>query len=376
MKRLTAIATSLVLLAVGIGSAAATSLPAGPGPGYFASDNVEFVDHVPFNNDSAGGKLVGDYFYVTSSRALLIYDVSDPVAPAIVGLLPLVQTPYFAEEDPDTNGKILLVGGLDGVLNVIDVEDKTSPQIIGQLDGGDAHTTSCILDCSWAYNSNGQIIDLRKPTAPKIAGNWAENTPAQGGGHDVTEVRPGMVMTSSTPMLLLDARKNPAKPKVIASVGGTEPRYIHANLWPNMKDRFLLVQAETTSGVSTCGGEDDGSFMTFDATKWRKTRSFTMIDELRYETGLPTDGRMPYGTYCAHWFDLHPSYRNGGLLAMAFYENGTHFLEVSSKGKISEAGYFVPVAGSTSAVYWIDDEILYTVDYNRGIDIIRFTGKP
>jgi hypothetical protein len=143
-----------------------------------------------------------------------------------------------------------------------------------------------------------------------------------------------------------------------------------------MKDKFLLVQAETTSGASMCGGKSDGSFMTFDATKWKKTHTFEMIDELRFASGLPTDGRMPIGTYCAHWFDVHPTYKNGGLLAMAFYENGTHFLDINSKGKISEAGYFVPLAGSVSADYWITDEIVYAVDYNRGIDILRYTGKP
>jgi hypothetical protein len=372
-KLLSAASVCLVLGATT--ASAAPFVDGGPGPGYFASDNVEFVAHVPLNNDSAGGKIVGDYFYITSSRGLLIYDISDPIAPKQVGVLPLLQQPYFAEEDPDTNGEILLVGGLDGVLNVISVEDKTNPQIIGTLDDADAHTTTCVLDCKWAYNDDGTIIDLRDPTAPKIAGDWKEGT-AVGASHDVTEVSPGVIMTSSTPMLLLDARKNPAKPKAIASVGGTEPRYIHANVWPQrMKDKFLLVQAETTSGVSTCGGEDDGSFMTFDATKWKKTKTFEMVDELRYETGLPTDGRMPYGTYCAHWFDVHPSYKNGGLLAMAFYENGTHFLEIDSKGKISEAGYFVPLAGSVSADYWVNDEIVYAVDYNRGFDIIRYTGK-
>ncbi|MDQ3964211.1 MAG: hypothetical protein M3277_09930 [Actinomycetota bacterium] len=375
IRRLSLALLALSLLVAGSFAHAGALEDAGPGPGYFASDNVEFVTHVPFNNDSAGAALVGHYFYVNSSRGLLIYDVEDPVSPQIVGVLPLPQMPYFAEEDPDTNGSILVMGTVDGVLNVVDVEDKTNPQVVGKLEDGQSHTTSCVLDCKWAYNSDGRIIDLRDPTAPKFAGNWAEGTPT-GGGHDVTEVAPGIVMTSSTPMLLLDARKDPAKPKIIATVGGTEPRYIHANLWPRaMKDKFLLVQAETTSGLSTCDGENDGSFMTFDATKWKKTRSFQMIDELRYSTGLPTDGRMPYGTYCAHWFDTHPSYRNGGIIAMAFYENGTHFLKVNSKGKISEAGYFVPVAGAVSADYWINDEIVYAVDYNRGIDVIRFTGK-
>src|SRR5688500_2749186 len=224
-----ALTAALTCLLLGAGIASASPLVVGPpGPGYFASDNVEFVGHVPLNNDSAGGKVVGDYFYITSSRGLLIYDVSDPVAPAMVGRLPLLQQPYFAEEDPDTNGKILLVGGFDGVLNVISVEDKTNPQVIGQLADGDAHTTSCVLNCKWAYNDDGQIIDLRDPTAPKIAGDWTKGTPV-GPTHDVTEVAPGIVMTSSTPMLLLDARKSPSKPKIIASITGTDPRYIHAN---------------------------------------------------------------------------------------------------------------------------------------------------
>ena len=45
---------------------------------------------------------------------------------------------------------------------------------------------------------------------------------------------------------------------------------------------------------------------------------------------------------------------------------------VDSKGKIKEIGYFLPYAGSTSAVYWVTDDIAYAVDYNRGIDILRF----
>ena len=374
-KLVTAIATGAIFTW-------ATVASAGPGPGYFASDNVEFVAHVPLNNDSSGGRLVGDYFYVTSSRGLTIYDVSDPIAPQRLSFLPLVQQPTAPEEDPATNGSILLIGtnidvegGLEGKLNVIDVEDKTNPQVIGSLVGAEEHTTTCVLNCTWAYLDDGRIIDLRDPTDPKLAGDWWKGTTVSR-THDVTEVAPGIVMTSGTPMLLLDARKNPAKPKTIATVAGTEPRYIHSNAWPRkMKDKFLLVQAETITGADTCDGEDDGSFMTFDATKWRKTRTFSMIDEMRLGTGLPTEGKMPVGTYCAHWFEVHPSYKNGGVVAMAWYENGTHFIDISDKGKISSVGYFLPAAGSTSAVYWVTDEILYTVDYNRGIDIIRYTGK-
>lgn len=34
----------------------------------------------------------------------------------------------------------------------------------------------------------------------------------------------------------------------------------------------------------------------------------------------------------------------------------------------------LPSAGSTSAAYWITRDIVYAVDYTRGIDILRYTG--
>jgi hypothetical protein len=352
---------------------AAAPVSAEPGPGYFATDNVEWITTIPIETDGAGARLVGDFFYVTTSRYLSIYDVSQPESPARVGTLPLPQEPQFAEEDVDTNGEVLLVGTL-GDVYVINVEDKSNPTITATVPGADEHTISCILDCTFAYGSGGVIIDLRDPTAPKVVGDWAEGTPAPDGGHDVTEVAPGLVVTSTQPILLLDARENPVKPKVIALGANEDNRLIHGNLWPNgMKERFLLAGGESTG---SCDREGSGKFMTWDTKGWRKHHTFKMVDELGMQNGLPTEGDMPANTFCAHWFDPHPTYKNGGLVAMDWYEHGTRFLNVDKKGKISEVGYFVAVASAASAPYWINDEILYSVDYNRGIDILRFTGKP
>jgi hypothetical protein len=80
-------------------------------------------------------------------------------------------------------------------------------------------------------------------------------------------------------------------------------------------------------------------------------------------------------TFCAHWFTTHPSYRDGGLVAMGWYEHGTRLLEVSKQGRISEYGWFLPLGGSTSAAYWVDARTLYVVDYQRGLDILRWNGK-
>lgn len=348
-------------------------LEGGPGPGGFASDNLEWVSFMPLDVDSAGARLKGKFFYITSSNSLRIYDVSEPESPALQGVLPLPQQPYFAEEDVDTNGRILLISTLFD-LYVIDVEDKSNPQIISTVAGVDEHTYTCVLDCRYAYGSEGAIVDLTDPAKPELVGDWGEGNPASS-GHDVTEVRPGIVMTSSQPLMLLDARKSPSKPKVIGLGSNEDGRFIHSNLWPNKgKDRIMLVGGETLG--PQCGEGDGGAFMTWDMTKVGKTRTFSMIDEYYVTNGLPTDGNAPANQFCTHWFETHPTYRNGGLVAMGWYEHGTRLFNVTSKGQIEEAGYFLPLAGSTSATYWINDEIIYAVDYQRGLDILRYTGNP
>jgi hypothetical protein len=160
---------------------------------------------------------------------------------------------------------------------------------------------------------------------------------------------------------------------LLAVGANKDKRFIHGNLWPRRAgDRFLLAGGE--SGGPTCD-DSDGAFMVWDATRWRRSHSFTMIDEYRVQNGLPTEGDAPVNQFCTHWFDDHPDFSNGGLVAMGWYEHGTRFLKVQPDGEIKEAGYFLPLAGSTSAAYWVTDEIVYALDYQRGLDILRFKRK-
>ena len=103
-----------------------------------------------------------------------------------------------------------------------------------------------------------------------------------------------------------------------------------------------------------------------------------MIDVFRPTAGNYVDGRpainAPFGC-STHWFQQHPDFKNGGLVAAGFYNHGTRFLNVDKKGKISEVGYFMPHGGGTSAAYWRTDRIVYTVDYQRGMDVLKYTGK-
>src|SRR3712207_9191556 len=88
---------------------------------------------------------------------------------------------------------------------VIDVSDKTDPKVMSTLEDADDHTVSCVLDCTWVYGSEGTIVDLRDPENPRLSeSNWQTDDIET--EHDVTEVSPGIVLTSTQPLKLLDAR--------------------------------------------------------------------------------------------------------------------------------------------------------------------------
>ena len=360
--------------------AALTIIPAtasaGPTQGGFASDNVEYAGFIPFEAGTAiGARVIGKYMYVTSWKSFSIYDVSDPLNPVRVSTTPFGF--QFENEDVDTNGKIMLFSEQlpQNRLHVWDIEDKTNPVEIAVLPGAGNHTATCILKCKYAYGSSGAVVDLRTPSKPKLIGSWAKGKIT--GAHDVTEVAPGIVLTSSRPIQLLDARKNPAKPKVIA-MGDDEAITggVHSNIWPRKgKDKFFMLSSESNF-TGRCSGSN-GAFMTWDASNYRKTHTFQMLDIYQLDNGTWADGK-PGATASgcsSHWFEAHPDFRNGGMVAMGSYDHGTRFIEVSSKGKITEKDYFLPYGGQTSAAYWLTDRIVYSVDVTRGVDILKYTGK-
>jgi hypothetical protein len=369
MRRLLAAALAALVIVPTVASA-------GPTQGGFASDNVEYAGFIPFEAGTAiGARVIGKFLYVTTWKSFSIYDVSDPLNPQR-----LSTTPFgfqFENEDVDTNGKIMLFSESIPVnrLHVWDIEDKTNPVEIATIAGAGNHTASCLLRCKYAYGSSGAVVDLRNPAKAKVIGDWAKDPIVS--AHDVTEVAPGLVLTSSNPIQLLDARKNPAKPKLLALgadkgiTGG-----VHSNIWPRKaKDKFFLLSSESNF-TGRCSGAN-GAFMTWDASNYKKTHTFQMIDIYQLDNGTWMDGR-PGATASgcsSHWFEAHPKFRNGGMVAMGSYDHGTRFIEVSKKGKIAEKGYFLPYGGQTSAAYWLTKRIVYAVDVTRGIDILKYTDK-
>jgi hypothetical protein len=378
----------LPILLAAILALASTTLPgasAGPGEHGVTSPNVRHVAHVPFEVGTAtGARVVGKYLYLTSWRSFSIYDVSKPLEPELVTQVPLGFK--FENENVSTDGRILLFSEQAPVdsLHVWDVSNKSEPTEVAVLMDGGTHTATCILGCRYSYGSydlngpegastGGALVDLRKPARPKQIGYWNDKLPTDK-IHDVEEIKPGLVLTASMPILYVDARRNPLRPKLLARGTNIEERQ-HSVAWPrNGKDRFVISTFETNATPRCEAGT--GAVTVWDAARWRRTRTFTVLDEWRITNGTYVDGRPPAnGLGCSpHWFDVHPDFRNGGIIAAGYYDHGTRFLRISPRGRVSEAGYFQPWRGSTSAAYWLTDRIVYAVDYERGIDILRFRG--
>lgn len=362
-----------LLAAVAVATAVAVTPSSATG---FSSSNVEYVKTVPFEAGApTGARLVGDYLYVAGAKTFSIYDVSDPVTPALESITPVGF--QFANEDVDTNGEVLIMSADNEIrkLFVWDVTDKAKPVKLAELEDMRDHNFACVLDCTWAYGSRGSIVDLRDPANPRVAGSWGGGV-TPGDGFDTTEVSPGIVLASTRILRLLDARKNPAEPKLLASATTPDNRLLHSSRWPRGgKDRFALVQEETFAEVRC--DEDSGTFMTWDTRSWRKTKTFRLVDSYRATGGTYTDGSPAANALgcTAMWFQEHPDFHDGGVVAAAWFEHGTRFLEVAPTGRIAEVGHFLPFGGSTIASYWITDEIVYSVDYARGIDILRFTAE-
>ena len=125
--------------------------------------------------------------------------------------------------------------------------------------------------------------------------------------------------------------------------------------------------------------------MTWDASKVRdgsggflRGGTFSLVDEVRPFNGNYADGGHPVDVFgCSvHWFAEHPTFQNGGLVAVSAYEHGTRLFKVNPDGQMSEEGFALPIGGATSAPHWAPGgKVFYTLDYQRGMDIWRYDGE-
>jgi hypothetical protein len=388
--------------------------PAGAatGPDYVTSDNVEYLGFLKADiGQTTGARIVGKKLYVTSAKNIAIYDISDPAKPNPIGSY-AINLGWENEEVP-TDGKILGVSSdffnvmpscnvpspqLTNCQQLFDVRDPANIKELPAIPASGDHTADCVLACTYLFGNTGTITDLRgvlDGAQPKVLGSWQTPVLAQlgltkfsNGCHHIREIKPGYLFAACEPFVyfrVVGPGASITHPVVIADGKNQDNRFVHSVRWPNeATDKLALIGGETNFSVKRradlgCDGKTDAAFMTVDASHVDETGKFSKpLDEYRPQTGSYTDGNTPaeIAGCSVHWYQEHESFHDGGLVALAAYDNGIRFLQVASDGKITEQGYFQPLGFETSSPKWVPGtDIVYSIDYARGIDILRWNGK-
>jgi len=187
--------------------------------------------------------------------------------------------------------------------------------------------------------------------------------------------------------------------------GDTLNDFIHHNSWRPDADRFksrkdgelkkkgvrpgetVLITEEdiwsrASQGTTKGGCESQGSFQTWQVKQLKTTgeneSTVKPLDSYTTEFNEAIEGDdvegmdlIPTNGFCSsHYFD-----EQDGLVATAWYEQGTRLLDVRNPQDIKEVGYFMAPDSVVWASYWAptDPSIIYVMDHQRGIDVLRVT---
>jgi hypothetical protein len=374
-------------------------LPVAPG---VASDNLTYLGTIPLDAPGVGARLVTvdgqRRLYVSGVPGVSIYDVSSPETPALLGHLPL---PNWENEDVSVSadGDWTIVTEFNGVLyvHIVDTRNPRVPLLASTLVLETAGHTSECLDpgCDWVYGSEGQILDLRDKANPIVlAQTWTELLDLPD-GHAINIDAGGLATIDTTPLTLADL-SDPLHPRVVAQAPAEEQAengtaYQHntlrpdADQWaprkkkrdqhdPALRPGELILGNGETNLTGTCN-DGSGPFATWSARDLDQAAPLQVLDVFRPVSGTYDNGDPAINALgCSgHWFSTQTTDGGDQLVAAGWYEHGTRLLQVDGQtGQIDQLGFFQPVVGSASAAHWIDDQHIYVIDYERGIDILRY----
>ena len=415
----------LTLLAV----ASAVLVPASPSvaapPAGAISKNVEYVTTLPEMRTAISLNFIGDTMFVSTQTGLFSYDVSNPRTPTLLGALP--QEIWENEDvDVDRARKLVFISRdprpvpgaparslPKGSIMVVDVANPRAMTVKNVFPIDASHTTTCVNGCRWLWSGgpasyNGPVApqpadwagrpifgtDLRDPMNPKPCAKPIDLNRNDGKtdyAHDVQVDSRGVAWVSGfggTRGYWTSGRhRDPLTGKVRTADGcnpipyggggttiGRDGALMH-NALRNPKyavdgrrgDVLIGTEERITSSCELSGKAATFDLKgTYDGAGWkvRKHRMRTL------DTWTPEDAAGADGCASAHYV----ADRGDGVLAWAFYGQGTRFLDVSNPRNIRQVGYFRPNDASTWAAYFHKGYV-FVADNTRGVDVIRFSGS-
>lgn len=306
---------------------------------------------------------------------------------------------------------------------IIDAADPDDLRLLNFVQLPTGHTSSCVNDCDYLWTggpaSNSEqlsawpqgrpiiVTDIRDPENPVIspmAVDLFRNDGVTAYAHDVQVDAKGIAWvsglggirgyhTSGTHFDPLEGRRRTATATdPIPYAGGkleetvAPTAFMHNSLRSvgktlndgpkpgrGHKPGSLIMGTEEAFVSNTCEGVGNFTIASlegsYDGEGWRSTPE----DPFRLETVgtwsvFEKEGTVVTDANCsAHYFEMRR-----GLIAYAWYANGTRFLDVSDPTNPIQVAYYRPDGTNVWAPYFHGDYI-YTADHGRGIDILKLT---
>jgi hypothetical protein len=415
VRRLVLSLSAAALAATALPGLASSSAPfeadlvqTGVGAGGFVSGNITYVGTLPIT-PGIGGRVVKvgnqQRLYMTGAQGLYVLDVTNPGLPLPLGFYHL---PHFQNEDVDVSddGNRVIIstdtasvdrnGSTGNGIHVLDTSNLSNIRRVGFI-GQSNHTTTCAdAKCEWLYGSGGGIYDARNPASIKrLPNSWKLDAEGKtvAGGHALNRDESGLMISDTSPRLVLDV-SDPALPVPLAtgaaSVKLPDGLLQHNNVrigatdWkprpagdddPKLRAGELLIGNSESNLRAQCG-QNAGGLSSWSMKDFDKGTPMVQREVFRPLNGDITKGDPAANALgCSgHWFTV----RNGAIAA-SWYEHGVRVIDVDSEGRFTQKGFFQPVVTEAGAAHWIvapnGDEYIYSMDYARGIDILKYDRK-
>ena len=350
----------------------------------------------PEASDGVGARVVGNRLFVTTTKDLVVYDVSDPPNPVRLGSLNANIS--FENEEVPTNGKVLGVSGqiggcapvggtpelADNCLVIYDVSEAGGAG--GRLDRAErrrphAHVRLRLLLLLSAPRARSSTPATRTPRrssstpqgdSDRLAGADGRARPGlpppergatrhrhrglpadppreharrgrrldhQAGGPRRVPPRPA---AARGPAVLLQRPGHATRSAASSTACAGRTRAPTSSSWPAARrtSRPAATTASASSRSSTPRGRRRrarGRRPTRSGRRTATTRTAPAAARPRSSAARRTGSRSTR------------RFKNGGLVALAEYEQGTRFMQVTPEGLIRQLGYALPIGGSTSA---------------------------
>jgi hypothetical protein len=329
----------------------------------------------------------------------------------------------FLARDPRAyNGSATRDGDPAGVYT-IDASNPEALTLRSYVEVGAGHTATCVNRCEHLWvggpaSAVGQrdewpggrpilVVDMRDPDNPSVlpdAVDLHRNDGVTAYAHDVQVDAAGVawgsgaggvrgyrtegvhwdpvrrerrVATAADPVpfagggMSAEAAPTGFMHNSMRAVGATAkdgPRSAHGH---RAQDLILATEEQFSDTECRNAGKLSISSLvgSYDGQGWRSTPDQPFRLET-VSTWSPCDqeGYVETSTFCsAHYFDMRDR-----VLAYAFYDQGTRFVDISDPTSPLQIGYFRPDATNVWAAYFHGDHV-YVADHVRGIDVLRLT---